>query len=121
MRTYVAVGLCLLISVFCLSGLLQAQRSDRGIISGVVTDPTGAVVADAPVKALHVDTGTTMTGTTSQTGLYTIPQLPVGRYEVTVAQPGFKTFRREGLTLSATQILRLDVTLEVGRPQNPSR
>jgi hypothetical protein len=97
-----------------ITAALTYGQTALATLTGVVTDPTGAVVANAPVRATHVDTGTVISGTTSQTGLYTIPQLPVGRYEVTVTQPGFKTFRREGLTLAATQVLRLDVTLEVG-------
>ena len=89
-------------------------QTGRATLTGVVTDPTGAVVANVPVKAVHVDTGTTMIGTTTDTGNYTIGQMPIGAYEITVEQPGFKKFQRTGLTLASAQTLRLDVTLEVG-------
>ena len=89
-------------------------QTARATLTGVVTDPTGAVVANVPVKATHVETGTTIIGTTSDTGNYSIPQLPVGAYEITVQQPGFKAFHRTGLTLGSAQVLRLDVALEVG-------
>jgi hypothetical protein len=71
-------------------------------------------VANVPVKAVHVDTGTTMIGTTTDTGNYTIGQMPIGAYEVTVEQPGFKKFQRACFSLASAQTLRLDVTLEVG-------
>jgi hypothetical protein len=89
-------------------------QTGRATLTGTVTDQSGAVLPDTPVTALHVDSGTVVVGNTSDTGLYTLPQLPIGRYEVTVERSGFKTFRREGITLAATQILRLDITMEVG-------
>ena len=61
-----------------------------------------------------MDTGTVLTGTTSATGNYTITQMPIGRYQVTVEATGFKTFRREGISLAAAQTLRMDVAMEVG-------
>ncbi len=89
-------------------------QTGRATLTGVVSDPTGAVIANVPVKAVHVETGTTIVGVTTETGNYTIPQMPVGAYEVTVEQPGFKKFQRSGLTLASAQTLRLDVSLEVG-------
>jgi hypothetical protein len=83
-------------------------------VTGTVTDQTGAVVAGATITATQVATGATTQVATSETGNYNIPQLRVGEYEITVEHPGFKTFKRAGLTLSAAQILRLDIQLEVG-------
>jgi hypothetical protein len=95
-------------------GSLLFAQTGLATLTGTVTDQTGAVVPNAPVKALHVDTGTVLIGTTSATGNYSIPQMPIGRYEISVEAPGFKTFRREGVTLAAAQTLRLDVSMEVG-------
>jgi Carboxypeptidase regulatory-like domain/TonB-dependent Receptor Plug Domain len=89
-------------------------QTAAGTLTGVVTDATGAVVANVPVVATHVETGTRVTGVTSQTGNYTIAQMPVGRYVVTVTQTGFKTYRQENVIIAAAQALRLDVALEVG-------
>ncbi|MEI9814217.1 MAG: carboxypeptidase regulatory-like domain-containing protein [Acidobacteriota bacterium] len=83
-------------------------------LTGTVTDQTGAVVANVTVTAKQVATGTTVTAVTSDTGNYTIPQLRVGDYEVSIEQTGFKAYLRSGITLSAAQTLRLDVALEVG-------
>jgi hypothetical protein len=95
--------------------LIHAQTA-AGTLSGIVSDPSGAVVAGAPVSATNIETDTKFAGTTSQTGLYTIPQMPVGKYIVTVTLPGFKTFRQENVTIAAAQVLRLDIAMEVGAP-----
>ncbi|MFM2125472.1 MAG: hypothetical protein RL328_1923, partial [Acidobacteriota bacterium] len=93
---------------------LSYGQTARAVLTGVVTDQTGAALPETTVVAKHVDSGFTATGNTSDTGNYTISQLLVGRYEITVERPGFKTFLRDGLTLSAAQSLRLDVVMEVG-------
>src|SRR5437868_946313 len=82
-------------------------------LTGTITDQSGAVAANVPVKAVHIETGTVLASTTSATGNYSITQMPIGRYEITVEAPGFKTFHREGVTLAAAQTLRLAVAMEV--------
>jgi hypothetical protein len=89
-------------------------QTAAGTLTGIVSDPTGAVIAGLPVTAIHVETGTKIIGTTSQTGNYTIPQMPVGRYVITAAQTGFKNFRQEDVIIAAAQTLRLDIAMEVG-------
>jgi hypothetical protein len=98
---------------FLAAGALLAQ-SDRATITGTVTDPTGAVVANAPIQAKHIETGVVYPGATSTTGNYTIAQLPVGTYEVSVAVPGFKKYLRENLAVQVAQVLRIDIALQVG-------
>jgi hypothetical protein len=71
-------------------------------------------MAGVPVVARHLATGTELSVATSLTGNYTIGQMPIGEYEIVVTSPGFKTFRREGVSLAAQQVLRIDVSLEVG-------
>jgi hypothetical protein len=101
------------VSLFSLK--LTAQTG-LATLTGVVTDPSNAVVAGATIQATHIDTGTVLTAVSSATGNYTISQMPIGRYTVAAEVTGFKTYRREGLSLSAAQILGLDITLEVGTP-----
>src|SRR5579872_4044892 len=100
---------CLLISV---TGAFA--QSDRGTITGTITDPGGAVVANAPVEARNDGTGAVYPVAASATGNYTIPELPSGTYELTVAVPGFKKFVRTGLIIQAAQTIRVDATLEIG-------
>lgn len=89
-------------------------QTDRGTITGSVSDPTGAVVASAPIQVKNTQTGTVYSGATSATGNYTFPQLPPGTYELTVAVPGFKNFVRQNIVVQVTQVVRADAALEVG-------
>ncbi|HEY7387821.1 MAG TPA: TonB-dependent receptor [Bryobacteraceae bacterium] len=100
---------------FCLvcAGALFAQ-SDRGSITGTVSDPAGAVVASAAIEARNTGTGAVYQVATSATGNYTIAELPAGTYELSVAAPGFKKFLRPGLIIQAAQTIRVDATLDIG-------
>ena len=102
---------CICVAVIAVCALAQ---SDRGTITGTVSDPAGAVVANAPIQAKNVGTGVEYSGATSTTGNYTIVQLPPGAYEVSVAVPGFKRYSRTGITVQVAQTLRVDISLEVG-------
>jgi hypothetical protein len=96
---------------FALAALAQ---SDRGTITGTVSDPAGAVVANAPIQAKHLETGAVYEAATSATGNYTLSQLPTGTYELTISVDGFKKFVRQNLALPVAQTLRIDAKLEVG-------
>jgi len=108
MRT-ARLAICLLAGMF-----VAVAQTDRGTITGTVSDPTGAVVANAAIEAKNVATGATYTATSTQTGNYTLAQLPAGSYEILVTVQGFKKYTRQGLTLAPTQVMRIDVALEVG-------
>jgi len=104
----------LIVVCYFLIVITAVAQSDRGTITGTVSDPAGAVIANAPIQAKNVETGVVYEGATSTTGNYTLAQLPVGNYQVTVALAGFKKYTRSGLTVQIAQTLRIDVTLEVG-------
>ena len=89
-------------------------QSDRGAITGTVSDPAGAVVAGAAIQARNVETGVVYPTQTSNTGNYTIAQLPAGTYEVTMAVSGFKRYVRAALPVQVAETLRVDIALEVG-------
>src|SRR5438876_1834112 len=97
------VVICLFVSVVAASA-----QTDRGTITGTVSDATGAVIPGATVEAKNTVTGLVYTAGSSETGNYTLPQLPAGTYEVAVTLPGFKKFVRTGVTITATQIARID-------------
>lgn len=86
----------------------------RATLTGVVSDPTGSVVARAGVTVTNINTGGTYPATTNDVGSYTVAALPVGEYSVKVELQGFKEFVQTGIRLSADQVARLDVRLEVG-------
>jgi hypothetical protein len=89
-------------------------QSDRGTITGTVTDPAQAVVPNVPVQARNTVTGVAYEASTSATGNYTISQLPAGSYEISMSAPGFKKYLRSGIILEVAQVLRVDIALEVG-------
>jgi hypothetical protein len=103
--------LFLCLGIFALAALAQ---SDRGTITGTVADPAGAVVASVPVEAKSTTTGTVYPVATSGTGNYSIAELPVGTYDITVTAPGFKKATRTGVEVAAFTTFRVDFKLEVG-------
>ena len=113
-HTYAAVWALVVVSIFCLSTPLQAQRADRAIITGVVTDTTGASVAGATVKVHDEGTGVETNLSTNTAGAYTTPPLVLGSYSVTVDHAGFKTATSSGILLQGGQMIRHDVALQVG-------
>ena len=106
----------LLTGVLCLSlfAVPVFSQSDRGTITGTVSDPAGAVIANAPIQARNTETGVVYDAATSGTGNYTIGQLPAGSYDVSTTVPGFKKYIRQGLVVQVAQVLRIDMMLEVG-------
>ncbi len=97
-----------------LMAMAASAQSDRGAITGVVTDPTGAVVARAEVIVKNIATGTEYKTGATETGNYTIPSLPAGSYELRVEAPGFKKFILQGVQVQLLQTTRVDAALEVG-------
>jgi protocatechuate 3,4-dioxygenase beta subunit len=71
---------------------LYAQQI-TATLTGTITDPNGAVVPGAIVTATSVETGQSKTATTGEEGNYTIPFLPPGTYNVTIAKTGFADSR----------------------------
>src|SRR5690348_13284546 len=102
--------------VFCMLACAVAAlaQSDRGTITGTISDPAGAVVANAAVQIKNVDNGAVYQAGASATGNYTLAQLPAGQYELSVEVPGFKKFVRKNVTVEVAQTYRVDVVLEVG-------
>jgi len=98
---------------FCAFGL-AAFGQTGGTITGVISDPSGALVANAPVEAKNLATGVVSTAATSATGNYTLGDLPAGTYEVDAAVPGFKKYVQTAITVQQLQTTRVDVTLQVG-------
>ncbi len=101
----------ILLAIFSEAALAQ---SDRGTITGTITDPAGAVIATAAVEARNTETNARYPVASSVTGNYTLAELPAGTYELDVTAPGFKKFIRPGLIVQPAQTIRVDASLEVG-------
>ena len=106
----------LLTSTLCclLLASIASAQSNRGTITGTVTDDSGGVVPGATVVAEDPQTGTKYETVTTTTGNYTIAQVPVGVYNLTVELAGFGKFRQEGIRIFAAQTARVDARLKVG-------
>ena len=89
-------------------------QSDRGTITGTVADQTNAVIPGASVVATNADTSARFETISTETGNYTLAQLPAGVYQITAELPGFKRYVRQGINVLVAQTLRIDVALEVG-------
>ncbi len=105
-------GVCA--GVYLLFAVAAFGQGDRGTITGTVTDPTGAVVPNAAIHLTNTDTAATYQVGTSNTGNYTLANLPVGTYEMTVESAGFKKFDRPGLLVQVAETIRVDAVLQVG-------
>jgi hypothetical protein len=92
---------------------LHAQTTN-GSIEGSVTDPSGGAVAGASVTARNLDTGLTQATTTTQAGIYSLPNLPPGRYSVTVEAPNLKKFAQEGVTVTTGTTISLNIPMQLG-------
>ena len=96
------------------TGLPAFGQGVNGTITGTVTDPSGSVVSGVALEAANVETGALYTAASTNVGNYAIPGLPVGTYTVTAKAPGFKTYAHTKLAVAAGQILREDISLQVG-------
>jgi len=100
-------------AAFLLATVLFAQ-SDRGTLTGTVTDPANASVPGAKVTAKNTETGAVFETVTTPTGNYTLTSLPVGAYELTVEAAGFNRKTQQGLRVQVAQTVRVDVSLQIG-------
>jgi hypothetical protein len=101
--------------LFCLlvPSSLFAQ-SEWGNITGVVTDPSGAVSAGAEITIVAIATNATKTTVSGAGGEYNIPLAP-GAYRVEVSLPGFKKYLANNVVVAAATTVRLDIKLELGQ------
>lgn len=97
-----------------LAAVTLSAQTFRGTILGTVTDASGAVIAGAKVTVKNTGTGLERSTQTSGDGSYSIPELPIGTYTVTVTQAGFQTFITTGVTVDVATERRVDAALKTG-------
>src|SRR5688500_18328416 len=90
-----------------------AQRS-TATLRGTVTDATGAILPGVTVTATNAETGLVRTSTTNESGIFFIPDLPVGRYSVSAELAAFKVASRTGVMLRVADEFSLDFILQPG-------
>ena len=99
---------------FALAASVCLAQTGQGTITGAVTDTAGAMIINASVRLTHAGTGVTYAGTTNDQGIYRIPYLNPGVYEVSFEMQGFKRLVRTNIPIRSTETQRLDAQLEVG-------
>ena len=107
-----------LLAAAILSTLLAVAgyaQTFRGAINGSVTDPSGAVVANAKVTATNVGTGVALNTVTTSNGEYSFQDLPLGTYKVTVSAGGFSQVTVDQVSVTAGSIYTLPVQLKMGQ------
>ena len=103
------------VSILCLCAASVAlAQAGRGSISGLVSDPAGAVVPGAQVTLLNQPTGLTQHTVTTAAGLYSFISLNPGVYQVTAGPKGFASVARDKVTVSVDQVTEVNITLRVG-------
>ena len=105
---------CLLAAGIILIAFTCYGQGDHGLISGVVRDPSVAVVPHATVSATNASTGLVVKAESNQQGVYTVGPLPAGVYAVAVEHTGFKRFDQIGVTVRVGDHLSLDIPLAIG-------
>src|SRR5437868_2464164 len=98
----------------CLISMAAFAQSDRGTMTGTIADTTGGVIPGVSIVATNVETGARYETLSTETGNYTLAQIPAGVYQLSAELPGFKRYVRQGITVPVAQTLRLDISLEVG-------
>ena len=100
--------------VFMALAGVTAQVTSRGTVTGTVTDPSGALVANATVILTEPATDVSRRTTTNSAGIYRFDAVDLGTYVVEVQAPGFRTLRKSGLEVQAARQLEVDFALNVG-------
>jgi len=98
----------------CLIALSLWGQTNSGNIRGTITDPSGATLAGATVTARNMDTGLSITTASTDAGLYSVPNLPPGRYSVSAEAPSLKKYTQEGVTVATGTAVTLDIQMQLG-------
>jgi len=105
-----------LVIVFCVAlvGATESWAGTDGSLSGTVRDSSKAVLRNAAVTAINVDTRLEEHASSNDSGFYAFTYLPVGRYDVRIESTGFKTYRRTGIVVDINARITVDAVLDVG-------
>ena len=109
---YVPKRIALAVLLLCHS-FLSAQES-RGTIAGRITDLSGSALPGAVVRALNTQTGASVSSRTNDAGLFSIPYLLPGVYQVNVELAGFSRLERKNVEVRVSETADLDLALTVG-------
>ena len=101
-----------------LLGAIRLYAAITGSVSGIVTDPSGALVPGVTVVATSASTNIQRTTVTDSKGFYSFPALNVDVYNVTATQAGFRDYQQSGVRIDTNSALTIDIKLQVGTVNN---
>ena len=93
---------------------LAFAQGGSAVLSGTVTDPTGAAIPAAHVTFTNVDTNLALTSQSNSSGLYRFPTVPPGHYTLAAEGQGFQKFQQSGIVITVSQQATIDIALKVG-------
>ena len=111
-QTLSLLGSAVCAALLCVNAFAQATAGSQ--VSGTIQDGSNNVVAGAQVTITQTDTAQSRTAVSNAAGGYTIPNLPVGPYQLKVTKDGFKSFTQSGIVLQVNSNPEINVTLDVG-------
>ncbi len=104
-----------LLPLFVLLASVQIFAQANSTVTGIVTDPSGAVVPGAQIALTDPATGLSRTTVSDASGLYTIAGLNAGNYNLKVTAKGFSNYLQKGVVVNISRTFRVDVKLELGQ------
>ncbi|HEX4348092.1 MAG TPA: TonB-dependent receptor [Vicinamibacterales bacterium] len=111
---YIRRGALICLVFLCLAGVQRAAAQAGGSISGTVKDVSGGVVPGVMATLTNAAIGTQTNAMTDAQGVYSFPNVPVGRYDLVLTLDGFKPVKRAAIAVDIDSRLQIDMTLEVG-------
>jgi len=114
MRVLIRISEAVVLAMFLSAGVPMFAQAVSGTVLGTVTDPTGAIVANAQVTITLTGQDVVYRSVTNESGNFTEPNLPPGTYSITVVAPGFKKETRENIAVLTNTTTRVDVSLVQG-------
>ena len=95
--------------------VLFGQAVNFAQIQGRISDATGAAIVGAQINATQINTGLVRTTVSSSEGNYTLPNLPVGPYQLKVSATGFRNYSQTGIVLQVGETPEMNVKLRRGQ------
>jgi hypothetical protein len=99
---------------FCLFLSVGLAQSTDAVLSGTVSDPTGAVISDATVTVTNTRTGVERSTKSNSSGIYLFPALQPGVYRIAAQHPGFRKYALNDVTMNIGDKLSINLPMEVG-------
>jgi hypothetical protein len=105
-------ALCFIVVLLFITS--TAAQSPNGTVSGIILDPSGAVIAGADIVIVNDATGVQYSSKTNSDGIYVVPNLPPGPYRIQVSNSGFKTIIKPDIVIHVQDALAINFTLPIG-------